>query len=577
LDNLRQLSERKRLAALAWPHLAVAAVFLLTAVLNVWWIARYRLGNPLDIDEAGYMSAAYDDTTALLQHGLPGLIHAYRTPSQFGPLVPLLTVPVHLVLGLGVYAGLYVELPFLLCLLLASYALGSRLGGRTAGLLTVVGVAGLPAVVDFSRSYQFVLPTTALFIGAVFALVRSEGGRNWRWSAVWGALLGAAVLARLMVLGFVPGFIAAVLVQALAGRDQRRRRILNTAIGTAVAVGVAATWYAKNLGVTLHYLLLYGYGAKAADYGPRPEPLTVGFWTRQLTASVDQFLYLPLALVMGIGLVAALVLARPRASRRLTILSSDAAAIGLVIVAGYLALTSTSNIGTGFAVPLVALVVVLAVAAIVRIPSPAARNVLMAALMGASTFNLASKADLVPGMSATASAAGRTVADGRGALQHYIAAARYPVPDSTTPLPELQHQWLPVAHDLAELVEAHSAARGVAPIVCFASRDPMFNTNTFGLVARFVDQRTIPVAQLDSRLEGDSVQAYRDALTDPLRGQPNYLVTADRAPGEFRGRVTQAYAESAARSLRFVQIATLRLPDDRETRLWWRGWPLLAP
>jgi hypothetical protein len=105
----------------------------------------------------------------------------------------------------------------------------------------------------------------------------------------------------------------------------------------------------------------------------------------------------------------------------------------------------------------------------------------------------------------------------------------------------------------------------------------MFNTNTFGLVARFVDQRTIPVAQLDSRLEGDSVQAYRDALTDPLRGQPNYLVTADRAPGEFRGRVTQAYAESAARSLRFVQIATLRLPDDRETRLWWRGWPLLAP
>jgi hypothetical protein len=556
--------------------LVVVGLFLLESAINTWWLGRFRIGYPLDIDEAGYMTAAYDDSTALLQHGLTGLAHAYLTPSQFGPLVPLLTVPAHLTLGRDIFSGLYIELPFLLALLCVSYLLGERLGGPLAGVLTTIAVAGMPAVIDFSRSYQFVLATTTVFVGAVYALVKSEGGRRRGWSIAWGVLLGAAVLARLMVIAFVPGFIAAAAIQAAAAQDLRRRRALNTLVGLLVAGAVGATWYAKNGGVALHYLVLYGYGAKAADYGPALNPLSIGFWTRRVTDSIDQYLYLPLALILVaclLGTSRQWIRRQPSFTR---MLGTGAAAVGVIAIAGYLALTSTSNQGTGFGVPIMPLLLALGAAALVHLQSPRTRTALAAALVASAAFNLLSKADLTQPASANAAVVGRTVADGRGVIQRYLVAARYPQADLTRAPADQQRQWLPAAHDLARRIEEHASARGLEPIVCFASRDPLFNTNTLVLEARFADQRRVPVTQMDSRLEGDNVAAYRHALVDPSRGQPNYLVTADPAPNEFRGKVTQAYAETAARDLGFVEVESMLLPDGRETRLWWRGVPLPA-
>ena len=216
------------------------AVFLLgllaIVAMNVWWIATYRHGYPLTIDESGYIAFALEDHFALQSGGLHGWWDAVQGHAPYAPLVPAVT-SLAFVFKTGVLEGFGVLIGFLALLGLASFGIGERLAGPRLGALAAMVVVTTPGAFLFTREYVFAIAVAALLAGAVYALLRSDGLRSSPWAIACGVALGLMLLARTMTIAFLPGvFLAGFVAILIRGRYIDRpqgelgRRFLNLAL-----------------------------------------------------------------------------------------------------------------------------------------------------------------------------------------------------------------------------------------------------------------------------------------------------------------------------------------------------------
>ncbi len=266
---------------------------------------------------------------------------------------------------------------FFAVLVASSYGIGARLTSPAGGLLVALVVAATPAVIDFSRSYQFAVTDAAVLAATTYALLASEAFERRGWSLLWGVLLGLTPLARTMAIAFVPAQIiaAAWLILTRSG-PARRRRLVNVALALGLGLLAAATWLASSWHSVSSYLTNFGYGAQSAHFAHSGSRLSVGYWTREAVASVREDLYLPLAALLAITFAAA-AFAWLR-HRRVRWRTSDAVVVLFVLLEGYIAVSSSKNEGVGFRVPLLALLVSLGVAALLRLPWRLLRRTLIA-------------------------------------------------------------------------------------------------------------------------------------------------------------------------------------------------------
>jgi 4-amino-4-deoxy-L-arabinose transferase-like glycosyltransferase len=563
-----------------WP-LAVLAVFLALRVgLDAWWLWEFRSGFPLNTDEVGYLTTAFDDTQALKTGGIAGLWHAFLDNRSQAPLVPLLSVPIQLVFGEEIFPSFFVQTPFLVLLALATYGLASRLANPPLGLLAAVVVTSIPDMTDWARTFHFGVPSAALFTAGTYSLVRAEGFLNPRWALTWGVLLGLTLLARTMTIALIPGqILAAALVVVLASAD-RHRRAATFALTLTVGIAIAATWYAQSWRSVAEYLIGFGYGDRSVYYGQAYPILSWARWTARLKTLIDRGFYLPLAALVAATLAAGTITALLRARR------VDGAALraGLqngiwisvvVVMCGYLALSSSPNEGTGFALPLLPILVALAMASLARLEWRSARVSLAAAFLMVSAFDVVMKADVIAPLSGSTDATvpglgGVRLIEGRGDIQRTLAHSGSDLGGPTSQIPERHKQWLGLGRDVAIWLDQIAGEHHRVARVVFGSKDPFYNTNLIELSARMYLRKRLGIAQLEPTFGGDNAESYRAQLVDlPGHQPPNLVVTTDPGPAEYRPSVTQSYVEAAARSLGFEQVASFRLPDGRESRIWW--------
>jgi hypothetical protein len=490
-------------------------------------------------------------------------------------------VPIHLAFGEEIFPSFFIQAPFVVLLAFTSFGLAARLASRSWGLLAALIVMSIPEMTDWARTFHFGVPAAALFTASTYALVRSEGLFDRRWALAWGLLLGLTLLARTMMIALVPGLVLAAMLIVAFGPSPRPRRAANFMLALAISLVIAATWYGSNWPFVAEYLFGYGYGDRSAYYGQAYPMLSWAYWTARLNTFVDHGFYLPLAILVAATLAAGIVKVLLRAIEvgriahgwRST-LQDDVWICSVVVVSGYLALTSSRNSGTGFALPLLPVLIALSTAALARFKSQAVRACLVAAFVLVSLFNVVMKADVVPAFSGTWRVqlpVLREVAviDGQGDIQRVLAKAGNDVGHPTAKMPEVHKQWLPFGREVATWLDRFAEGHRRQPIVFFGSKDPLFNTNLIALSARLHLRKGMWMGQLEPTLGGDNTEAYRIQLTDPNRGPPNLVVTTDRGPSEYEPSVTQALVEEAARSLGFEQVGSFHLPDGRKTRVWW--------
>jgi len=560
--------------AMVPPLLVVACI----AAVNILWLVRFRLGQVTGWDESGYIAIAIRNTRAFHDGGLFSLLGEFERQNIQAPLLPLITVPINVVFGNGVFQSLIGLQVVAAGLTGVTFLLAGTLMPRSWSLLAAACVGTTPAIADYGRLYVFAVPAAVFLAGSMWMLIRSHQLRERRWVVGSGALAGLMLLSRTMTFSFLPALVVAALGLLLTGgRGDRRKRFKNMIWAGVATMLVAGTWYLRNAISVASYLLHYGYGGQAGRFG-RPHPVSSwAYWAKDLQLAA-QSLYLPLAVLM----LAAIVFALPESVRFHTgvrsALRSPVLVLATVPAVGYLVLTSSKNVGTGFVVPLLPPLVVLAVASVAQLRHQMVRRTFAVLFVVVCAGNLAMKSGFVP-------AVGKQVAwripglgtvpvfDGRGLIQGEVAAAGYPTGSATDPLPAVHKRWLPVMEAVTAFARRYALERGETPYLVFGSDDQIFNTTRADLANALSGDNGARSSFIEGDPHGDRVSYYRGRL-ELLR--PNFVEIAQHQPTTGLSGITPRHVEAAARSLHYRWVYAFTLPDGRRASLWYREQAMLA-
>jgi 4-amino-4-deoxy-L-arabinose transferase-like glycosyltransferase len=554
----------------------VAAIVCVTLVLDVVWLVRFRRGYVTEWDESGYLQFALSNFDALHDHGLWTFAKTVGGRGTFGPLLPFVTSLAYPIVSRGVFGSLLVLPLFFAGLVGAAFGLARQFVSDYWAVLAALTVAAIPAVTDYTRLFHFALPATACMTAALWALVRSNGLRRTRWAVAFGLFVALTLLARTMTVAFLPGFAIAAGAQFLVGAPDLRVKTRNLAIAAGTAALVAGPWYIRNARSVYDLLLGSGYGEGATPFGHHYPVASWGYWTKELRLDLSH-LWLPLGGALLLVFLVALAYraaSRPRLSGPSRPQSARAAgllALALVVLEGYLVLTSSRNEGTAFALPLLPALVILAVAAAASIPTRAVRVAFASVLVALSIGAVIAKSGWFEPLAKvrTVSAPGLgsvTVTDGRGIIQLEVAGDGYPIGRVTQPLPVMQRGWLPLARDVVGWSLHRAEQRGVPLNLTLGLDDRIFGNSRLILAAQLWFHRYLPVDYLNASPGGDSVASYRRQLLSPK--PENALITGEPPPSG--SSIMRSKVEAAARSLGFVRVRSFKLPDGRTIWAWWR-------
>ncbi len=547
---------------------AVAAFVALGAL----WLWRFRRGQPVDIDEAGYLAIAINDYRGLHDGGLDGFRDAYLAPSIQAPLMTALTAPVFLVTGPGVLPGLLVPLAFGAVLLIAAYALGHAVGGPRLAWLTLALTAAAPMVIMFHRSYNFAIASAACSALMLWAVARSNGFERTGWSAAAGACVGLVALSRTLTLAFLPALVVVGLLLLAAG-PARGRRLLNLLLAAAVAVLVAGPWYQRNGEAVWDYLTDFGYGAGRAAYGEDQSLLSADSWrtTAQYVVATSG---LPMVLLWAVG-AAVLGWACVRLWQRdglrsatLTVLRSPLLPSAVWTTWGLVALTTSGNKGSGFTSALVPAMALLTGWAFLRLPRVPAR-VLVSASVAVLALNTAAAADPTTVLARPRAVQLPWVGDavlvnGVGVIQNYTRGGQLHPTDGQ--LTDAQGRaWhaaqVRVARQLDELGPAFTT---------FGFRHRLLNLNTVQLEQLLEGRPALAVTMVDPVSVPNDVEAMTDYLTTGSATTACLVLTARGQSFEIGPVVDPDLMAQAARAAGFHRRATVELPDRRTVVVWRR-------
>lgn len=572
------MKERIRNLSPAWRWALIVAIgCLVMAAINVWWIATYRHGYPMDVDENGYTMIGIVDFFGWENGGFQGWWEAVQNQTPNAPLLPALTSIV-LIFSPGVMQGYGVLIAFAALLTLATYGIGERLAGPRLGALAALAVGTSQGVFVFSREYIFALPTAAFLACSVYALIRSEGMRRRRWAIACGAAVGLMLLSRTMAVAFVPGVaVAALLGIALSYRDELAQRALNFGLAVLAAVLVAATWYWNNFDPVYDYLTEFGYGSQAQNYGAEASFLSWDRFKSVAEKIIQGDLLVPMSLLVVVALVACAVAvvqrlraAEDRKAEALRILGSDAVALFIVAGAGFGALMSSQNGGFGFTFPVAMLLPPLAVVALRRYRAAIVPVTVL--VVAVAAINLIANSNLsddlserrlveVPAFGYLPWISGEPAAVGN---------VRQQAPGPATRFTDEDKGYVATDLELAKTLLDPIAPEGPPRLVAFASRHRVVSTNSVGLAGLVNYRRGIPFTQLLA--EPDSVAHYEEQITGPELGEPTTVVTTSTEAGDFEPLVTQAKVETALKNLDFHLVRQVGMPDGRNLRVWvWNG------
>jgi hypothetical protein len=563
---------------LAWARTAVvlvAGIVCVLVVLHVVWLVRFRRGYVTEWDESGYLQFALSNFDGLHDQGLWTFAKTVGGRGTFGPLLPFVASLAYPIVGRGIFGSLLVLPLFFAALFGASFGLARRLVSDSWAVVAALAVAAIPAVTDYTRLFHFALPATACMTAALWALVRSDGLRRPRWAAAFGLFVALTLLARTMTVAYLPGFALAAGTQFFVGATELRLRIRNLAIAVGTIALVAGPWYLRNARSVYDLLLGSGYGEGATPFGHHYPVASWGYWTKELRLDLS-YMWLPLAAALlvcfGVAL-AYLVARRPRLTRASRPRSARAAAVlalVLVVLEGYLVLTSSRNEGTGFALPWVPALVILGVAAAASVPARTVRLALAGILVVVSLGAVLSKSGWVEPLAKVRTVAvpglGRvSLTDGRGIIQTEVAGDGYDIGRVTQPLPSMHRRWLPLARDVVGWSLRRAEQRGQPLHLTLGLDDRIFANSRLILAAQLWFHQFLPVDYLRSFPDGDTVASYRRQLLSPQA--ENALITGRPPPVTT---ITRKKVEAAARSLGFIPVKSFTMPDGRTIWIWWR-------
>lgn len=197
---------------------------------------------------------------------------------------------------------------WLLMLMLPTWLLGREAFGRAAGLAGAVLLALIPASAGLAREVLMEVCLAAMVAWAVWALARSQGLSSRRWLLLLGALAGLGMLAKWTFAMYLLGPLA----WCLYWGHGRGLAVDWRGVAWALVIGAAVClpWYLHSPATLIKNMLINAGPVALKEGDPAvfsPEGLLY-----YLLSLVNHQMFLPLAALVVVGLVAGLVWRRER-------------------------------------------------------------------------------------------------------------------------------------------------------------------------------------------------------------------------------------------------------------------------
>jgi 4-amino-4-deoxy-L-arabinose transferase-like glycosyltransferase len=233
------------------PASALLGLWVFHAANNWIWLSKNVTTRGWDRMNALVNSLLYNATLShlSLQTLFKASIQDEVRPPLFGTSMALM----YKFLGVSRDTAVMANLVYLGILLVASYGIGKKLGGRRLGLLAAALTVSMPLLFSMSRYSYFEFALTALVVLGIDLLLASDRFQNRRNSLLLGVVLGMGVLLKRTYPIFVIGPLLVVVLQAgliqkLWARLRMRPRVSWRAVVLALAGGLslAALWVLPN-------------------------------------------------------------------------------------------------------------------------------------------------------------------------------------------------------------------------------------------------------------------------------------------------------------------------------------------
>jgi 4-amino-4-deoxy-L-arabinose transferase-like glycosyltransferase len=252
---------------------ALAALLAVHALFNAWWLGHDNHVHWLD--EQVHLEQARAFYEALFQSPGTGLLG--RIAAAFAiepgnpahpPLLYLCGALAQGILGYGTDQATLVNTAAFLLLIVAVYRIAREFLPRSGALFAATVASLTPGLAVASRYFMTDYLAACLVAWAVYALLRSRGFHNLRWTAAFGALNALALLTRtvtpvyylvplLMVL--VYGFLRCL--GRVVTKDPQCQGLAqwtsHLVLVALLAGAIAAPWYVHHRGAFFNYWMVH--------------------------------------------------------------------------------------------------------------------------------------------------------------------------------------------------------------------------------------------------------------------------------------------------------------------------------
>lgn len=215
-------------------------IFLYYAIINIVWVSADNV--PPSFDQSHYLLRSFQFVGDLHRRDLSGFLQHATSWSPHPPLLPLLAVPFHLVLGISFDSARLVSVPLILVLIMSIYALSFHLTrNKMSSLLASFITPSIPLIATFSRYFEIDFLLVVVVVTSIHLLLRSDRFRLSKYALLFGASLVVGLLTKELFWLFLLPPTAYVVLSRIRESSLLRERLFShpkALVFTIVAGGI---------------------------------------------------------------------------------------------------------------------------------------------------------------------------------------------------------------------------------------------------------------------------------------------------------------------------------------------------
>jgi hypothetical protein len=254
-------------------------------------------------------------------------------------------------------------------------------------MVTALAVALNEDVSSYAVMLHFAVPTAAALVWAFYSYLRSRHLRDWKWSLIFGVAIAVMLLSRSMSIVYVVPLVVVAGIDLIVDISRNGSVLRLPALGAvATTLVLVGPWWLVSGSVAIHYLHNAGY-QPSSGYTTQGVALNATTIKQRATWTLSELGWGE-SWVLAVALLASLwVVVRHHRALKLGALWM----LAVWVVLTSLILSSSSNIGTGFGLPVIVILILLA-AVVLGQMSWRILPVLGVVLAGVLAFGLVSEA-----------------------------------------------------------------------------------------------------------------------------------------------------------------------------------------